>query len=102
MTEVIRWASTNILEITVTDPVTGDPVTNATVEITALYDTAGDEVTGQTWPLAMAHTALGVYRGVLEHDIDVEPGQTVFAEYTVTQSTNVSTGRERLLVRRFG
>lgn len=46
------------------------PVTNATVTA-VLYDRLGNEIGGQSWPLALTHDSGGDYYGTLESDIDV-------------------------------
>lgn len=53
-----------------TDVVTGDAQTTATVTVT-LQTAAGVDVGGQTWPAPMAHVAAGTYRATLDADLDL-------------------------------
>lgn len=55
-------------------------VNDATVTLT-LKDADGQEVTGQTWPATMTYVTAtdGWYRGVIEHDVELEAGVTYYA-----------------------
>jgi len=50
---------------------TGNPVSDATVEFT-LYDSAGVEVVGQVWPLALVSVTPGVFGGTLENTLELK------------------------------
>jgi hypothetical protein len=67
--EIIYIGNTAIIELQdLTNAVTELPETSATVT-TTLYDAAGVEVSGQTWPLSMSHVSAGTYRATLDHDL---------------------------------
>lgn len=82
----IYIGNTSIIELqNLTNSVTGLAVTNATVVVT-LTDGAGDEVSGQTWPVTLTHVAAGTYRATLENDIDL----VAHRNYTATVDATVS------------
>lgn len=57
--------STMILELrNLTDGITGEAVTDATVTATLIDTSTKTFVSGSTWPVALAHVAEGTYRGV--------------------------------------
>jgi hypothetical protein len=63
--------STMILELrNLTDGITGDPVTTATVTAT-LLDSTGAQVSGITWPISLVHVAEGTYRGAAPYQVQV-------------------------------
>lgn len=59
----------------VQNALTNEFINDATVELT-LLDSAGDEISGQTWPLALVYQtgSDGAYYGTVEDTIDVEDG----------------------------
>lgn len=85
-------ANTNVLEIIGLKSAVEDTFINdATVEVT-VKDADGAEVSGQTWPTAMAYVATsdGDYRAILEHDLAL----TDKAKYTAEIS--IDAGAERI------
>lgn len=48
---------------------------DATVQVTLRGRNGGDEVAGQTWPLALAYRDDGEFYAVLPPDLDVDPRQ---------------------------
>jgi len=64
--------------------VTSVYINDATVTAT-LYDAAGVEVTGQTWPVTMAYASGtdGIYRATLEYDLTVTTEQVYVAHVEV-------------------
>ncbi len=60
-------------------------VNDATVEA-VIKDDAGSEIAGQDWPLALDYVASsqGIYRGIVESDAEVEVGDVLDLEITVT------------------
>lgn len=76
----------NVLEWgPVTNNVTDAVVTTAVVEVTVL-NAAGTGVAGQTWPATMTHVAAGLYRVVLETDIEIIPYRACSAHIVATVS----------------
>ena len=61
--------------------------TGAAVAVT-LEDMQGDEVTGQTWPLAMPHVAAGLYRATISASIGIEANAQYRAIVTATGTDN--------------
>ncbi len=76
---VLQWGP-------VTNNVTGSVVTTADVDVTIL-NAQGSEVGGQTWPATMAHVAAGLYRVVLESDIEIVPHRPLTAHIVATVSS---------------
>ena len=63
--------NTSIIELQdLTNIVTEEIVTDAVVTAT-LLDSKGDEVAGQTWPLTLSYVSVGIYRGVIEDDVEI-------------------------------
>lgn len=59
----------NVIKLlSVTNSITGAADTGATVTVT-LKDSAGENVSGQTWPATMAHASGGTYRATLDADL---------------------------------
>lgn len=64
--------STMILELrNLTDGITGDPVTAATVTA-SLLDSTGTTVAGASWPVTLLHVGEGTYRGAVPHQAQVK------------------------------
>jgi hypothetical protein len=53
-----------------------------------LKNSAGTNVTGQSWPLTLSYVSSsnGVYRGVLDDGLDLTAGETYYATVTGTAS----------------
>lgn len=86
--EIFFYLNDNMVELLgLKDQVTEAFVNDATVTA-VMKDAAGDEVTGQTWPLTLVYITAsdGVYRGVLDAALDVELGDRVTVEATVSAS----------------
>lgn len=67
--EIIYIGNTSVIELQdLTNAVTELPETTATVTVT-VYDAAGAQVTGETWPLSMTHISAGTYRATLPDDL---------------------------------
>ena len=78
--------NSNVVELqALTNSVTDVVDTGATVTCT-IYDSSGTEVTGQSWPAAMAHDAAGTYRATLDDDIAIiaDRAYTVHVDATGT------------------
>lgn len=86
------WLAGNTMKIQLgdatnplTDPDTGAIITTATVTA-VVVDEAGNELDGETWPLAMAHvgggTLDGVYRGYATYLVEVVHDVTYRARIT--------------------
>jgi len=75
----------NVIELTeLTNGMTGDAITNATVTLT-LFDEDDVEITGETWPLAMNYVSgtTATYRATASYDIGLSNAQHVKAEIVV-------------------
>lgn len=72
--------------------VTDAYITGATVACT-LYDSDGNQVSGETWPLAMAYVggSNGAYRAVLADTLSLTPGS-----YTAEITANAGAGAQYL------
>ena len=83
--------NTAILEITLVDELTGDPVNSATVAIT-LTDISGVELTGDTWPKPLVYVAgsEGLYRALLSHNVAMEEGANYLYAATASASGMVA------------
>jgi hypothetical protein len=83
---IFNPANPNVLEWgPVTNNISDAVVTSAVVVVTIL-NAQGDEVDGQTWPATMPHIADGLYRVVLETDIDILPRRAYTAHIVATVS----------------
>lgn len=74
--DLTLWVNnSNYLELnTLTDSVTGAPITDATVTAT-IYDQAGVELPGQAWPISLPHDTGGTYRGAVEPTLEITAGK---------------------------
>ena len=82
MTDFLFLANDNILKLKgLTDNETGAFVNDATVEVT-LTDSAGVNVTGDTWPLAMGYIAAsdGEYSAIMVNGLDLNAGEIYFGD----------------------
>lgn len=68
------------------------PANSAIVQVT-LYESDGDEVEGETWPVTLGYVAnsKGVYEGELSADINVDEGGKYEAVIVATQDGNKRT-----------
>lgn len=64
----------------------GDAVTDAVVTAT-IYDKNGDQVSGETWPVTLAHTSAGTYYGTVSANIDLVVGKSYVVDIQATAST---------------
>lgn len=74
-------ANTNVLEIVgLKDDIAETFINDATVTAT-VRDSQGDEVVGESWPLALDYvlSSDGVYRGFLSADLDLVSGRRYLA-----------------------
>jgi len=78
----------------------GDPITNATVELTELEDCDGVTPDGITLPLALNHVDAGTYEGQIEDSIEVTVGQVFTGKIEVTSTAGDSSWYETIVVRR--
>lgn len=71
------------------DDVSGEHVNDATVTCT-LIDSAGSNVTGQSWPLTLSYVAEsdGVYRATIPYSVATVAG----ADYTLQIDVNAGSG----------
>lgn len=69
------------------DVVTDLAITDATVSV-IVVDAAGDEVSGETWPLTMAHVGSpdGTYRATLQSVVAFINDDLYFAQITVVKA----------------
>lgn len=80
--QIYYYRNDTLLELTITDEVTEAAIENATVEAT-VKTAAGVEVAGQSWPLSLSHVADGLYRGVLDAELDVAVGDNITVEVEI-------------------
>lgn len=76
--------STGILDVVLIDE-DDAPINDATVDVT-LKDADGNEIAGETWPIAMNYvsTSDGRYTATLTHELEVEVNASVFAHGSAT------------------
>lgn len=89
MAEVIFFLNDNVIELTgLKDEITDVNIDDATVTVT-LKDSTGVDVTGETWPLAMAALGSGgIYRATLINTLDV----TLLDQYTAVVDVTTTGG----------
>lgn len=75
-----------------TDELTDTVITDATVTA-QLEDAAGATVSGETWPITLAHVSGGVYRGGASYAVAVEVGVEYVVEIVADKSGNRGTWR---------
>ena len=84
---IIYIDNNNLLTLTALTNCATDAVdTGATVTVT-VKDSAGTNVTGQTWPATMAHVSAGTYRATLDADLILLDGRAYTACISATGST---------------
>lgn len=82
---IVYVANTNVIELSgLKSAIEDDFVNDATVTVT-VKDEAGAEVAGQSWPETMAYVASsdGLYRGIIEDDVELTAGTTYVAHVEV-------------------
>lgn len=70
-----------------TDELTDTVITDATVTA-QLEDAAGATVSGETWPITLAHVSGGVYRGGASYNVAVEVGVDYVVEIIADKAGN--------------
>lgn len=84
---IIYIDNNHLLTLTaLTNCASGAIDTGATVTVT-IKDSAGVNVSGQTWPATMAHTTGGTYRATLDADLILLPNRSYTAHIDATGST---------------
>lgn len=73
-----------------TDETSGDIITTADVNVTVV-DRAGDELVGQTWPVAVPHVQNGFYQVAIPYAIG--PGKGNPGTATITADIDGARGR---------
>ena len=81
-----------------TDELTGTVITDATVTA-QLEDEGGTQVTGETWPITLAHVTGGIYRGAAAYGVAVQEGARYVVEIVATKSGNRATWRMPVVAR---
>ncbi|RWN11761.1 hypothetical protein [Mesorhizobium sp.] len=87
---VVYVGNTNVIELSgLKSAVEGTFVNDASVTVT-VKDKDGANVSGQSWPAAMAYVASsdGLYRGILEDDLALVDGETYFAHVDADAGDN--------------
>ncbi len=74
---IVFVSNDNVVELELKNPITGDFLNAAAVDITITNEATGVEVTGETWPLEIPFVANsnGIYRVVLDKLIAFIAGQ---------------------------
>lgn len=88
---VLYVGNDNILEVChVRNELTGDFINDATVEV-SLFDVAGEEVAGGTWPKSLVYVtdSKGVYRTMLPAVLTLLPNARYVAEVEATAAGTV-------------
>jgi hypothetical protein len=71
--------NSNVIELqTLTNSATEVVDTGATVTVT-MKDSAGEDVVGDTWPLAMTHVSAGLYRATMDDGLVLDHHDTYTA-----------------------
>lgn len=84
--EIIYFENDNLIEVTDVKNVATDAYINDADVTLTLYDAATmEEITGQTWPLALTYVtgSDGDYRGTINDDIGVAEFQALKAEVII-------------------
>lgn len=78
--------NSNVIELRdLTNSVTGAADTGASVQVT-ITDASGIELSGETWPVLMAHAFAGTYRATLSSSINLVAGRYYRAVVEATGS----------------
>jgi len=73
--------SDNIVEVDkLTDQLGGQLISGATVSVT-VKDTVGNDLAGETWPVAMPEVSAGLYRGNLPDTLVLDGKKIVIATF---------------------
>jgi hypothetical protein len=86
MSKVLFIDNSNVIKIpvlTVSD--SGLPDLGASVSVTVM-DSAGAEVSGETWPVSMAHAGAGEYKATLSDSLALTKNAVYTARVTATGS----------------
>lgn len=67
----------------------GDPVEDATVEMTECVDCDGDTPEGLSLPVTLTHDADGTYEATLDEEIEIDAGDTLYAKIVATSGATV-------------
>lgn len=79
----------NLFEVVgLKDAADNSAITSGTITVT-LVDSAGTQVTGETWPLAMSHVGAGLWRATLVDTLSLTAGNF----YTAQVSANAGAGK---------
>lgn len=83
-------ANTNLLELNGLQSAIDDSYINDADVTVTLKDSAGDSVSGQTWPATMSYLSgtNGDYRLILDYDLALTPKRSYTAEITATKDGN--------------
>jgi hypothetical protein len=79
----------------------GDPIEDATVEMTECVDCDGNTPGELTLPLTLTHTADGNYEATIDADVEVEDGARLTATIVATETGGATREwQETITVRR--
>lgn len=82
--DTLWMGTTHVLEVSLRDVITDQPVSSATVTVT-LYDSAGNPVEPDNWPITMTpDVEPGEYRATFDADLQVKDGYTYRAQIVAT------------------
>lgn len=88
MSNILWIGNTNILELAdLRSNVEGELIEDATVTAT-LRTMAGQEVSGQSWPVTLDHVEGGLYRATLSHEIEASHGSAYVAHIEADAGLN--------------
>lgn len=85
MSDTLYIGNDHLLSVTLTGD-DGAPITSGTVEAT-ITDLSGDQVAGITWPVALAHTAAGVWEATLQSTLQIVDKRRYRVDITAVQGT---------------
>ena len=78
----------------------GTAITNATVQLTALVDNRGRDVTGVSLPVALSHVGDGTYEGELPDNMGIRAGSTYKATVVAVASGVTAEWEETLIAQK--
>lgn len=92
--------STNVLEVTLRDTITDQPVSGAVINVT-LYDMAGNEVGPDPWPITMQpDIEPGEYKVTLDANLEIKVGHSYRAHIVATDGGTRRSSEMILVARR--
>jgi hypothetical protein len=98
---IIYIDSDNLITLSdLADTTTGNPILDATVEVT-LIDSTGTEVSGATWPLAMELNSVDQYVATLTHELIIENHKHYVATIVAVAGDGVTRTIKRTLVAQY-